>query len=128
MDPRDKFMAPNWTALTLKGELLNKCKIGLTTLEWGGFQRYFEHSSLHWSPWLSKQGVELESSGFIEVARRLNNKGLMNFIDLWERNGENLKMPQQWENLSLMEKVLISRRLDHKVRVIASPPLISKVS
>ena len=86
-NPRDKIMAPIWTSLILKGEvgeLLNKCKKALTTLEWGGFERYFEHFETNWSPWSTKLGINLDSDYSREVARRLNNKRLTHLIDLWD--------------------------------------------
>ena len=73
LNPRNKFLAPSWTSLTIKGEIgevLNKCKKVLSTLEWGVFETYFEHSLLHWSPWLTKLGIEIDSDYSREVARR----------------------------------------------------------
>ena len=109
---------------------MNKCKVVSTTLVWGGFQRYFEHSSLHWSPWLSKQGLELESSHWREVARRLNKKNLVHLIDFWNADNMHWREPdntQQWGVISLAEEVLI-RRLLKVVSFRASLPLVSELS
>ena len=87
LNPSDRNLAPSWTSLILKGEIgevLNKCKKVRSTLEWDVFQRYFEHCSLHWSPWLSKLGIKLDGDYSREVARRVKNKGLTHLIDLWD--------------------------------------------
>ena len=63
------------------------------SLEWGENVRYFGDSPLHWSPWLSKLGFMLESLEWIEVAKKLKNKGMVHLKDLWDDFG------RQWLNL-----------------------------
>ena len=78
--PFDKLLAPRWSILSFRGligKVLNKCKHVTNTLEWGDRVRYFENPTFHWSPWLSKLGITLESPQWREVARKLNNKGLI---------------------------------------------------
>ena len=63
---KDKWLgwAPEWAKISLKGvigELVKKCKSAAGILEWGEVERDFQHSSIHWSPWLSIQGLALES-------------------------------------------------------------------
>ena len=43
----------------------------------GGGVKYFENSSMHWSLGVSKFGVKLDNPFWIEVARKVNNKGLV---------------------------------------------------
>ena len=64
MNPRDKLLAHSWIVLLLRrslGELINKFKKVVGTLEWGVNKRYFENSSFYWLFWLLKLGLVLEN-------------------------------------------------------------------
>ena len=101
----------------------NKWKIACT-LEWRGSKRYFENSSIHWSPWLSNFGIKLDTLCLIEVARKLNNKGLHHLKDLWDEER------QWWTSIealshrgfrSLNERVLLNQLFD-KLKTQHTPP------
>ena len=75
-----------------------------------------KNSALHWLPWLSKLGITLESSQWREVAKKLNNKGLIHLKDFWDDSSSqwlDIGELRQCHCLSLFEDVLISRLLSH---------------
>ena len=58
------------------GKLINKCHKVASTLEWDKNAR-FDNSCINWFPLLSKFGLPLESSFWIEVANRSITRGLI---------------------------------------------------
>ena len=61
---------------SISRELLSKCKKVEGSLEWGEGNKYFENLPVHWSPWLSKLGLLLESPKWREVAKKSIKKFL----------------------------------------------------
>ena len=92
-----KWLALNQAKISMEelmGKLVKKCKYAIGTLEWQEKKRYFEHSSTHWSLWLSNQGLGLESTFLIEV-KKINNKCIVHLRDLWDEMGCHFKTLRQ---------------------------------
>ena len=91
---------------------MNKCKLVASALEWEDKVWYFDNSTVHWSPWLSKLGITLENPKWREVDRKLNNKDLVQLNDLWDDSRSqwlDIDMLRQCHSLSLFEDVLVNR-------------------
>ncbi|RYA84154.1 hypothetical protein DD594_26505, partial [Enterobacter cloacae complex sp. 4DZ1-17B1] len=71
--------------------MVRKCKRAAGVLKWGKEVRYFKNSILHWCPWLSKVVDPPQTPYWIEIARKLNNKGLKQLGHFWDSGNKSWK-------------------------------------